>query len=99
KRFLIYPQAPYISGYEKPEAVWISTGPGLILPGPEDHRIYVRDPVLDKQPYEYPYLPPFVGACFPPAEPGFDGHFDHLPLQSRQFLAAHAFAAASRVLD
>lgn len=98
-RFLLYPQAPYVSGYEKPEVVWISTSPGLIHPGPEDHRIYVRDPVLAKQPYEYPYLPPFVGAYFPPAEPGFDGHFDNLSLHSRPFLAAHAFAAASRVLD
>lgn len=98
-RFLLYPQAPHLSGYEKPETVWISTSPGQINPGPEDRRIYVRDPVLDKQPYEYPYLPPFVGAIFPPAEPGFDGHFDHLSVQSRQFLAAHGFAAASRVLD
>ena len=55
--------------------------------------------MLDKQPYEYPYLPPFVGDVFPPAEAGFDGHFDHLSLQSRQFLAAHAFASVSRVLD
>ncbi|MDQ6436585.1 hypothetical protein RB623_21250 [Mesorhizobium sp. LHD-90] len=61
--------------------------------------MYVRDPVMDKQPYEYPYLPPFVGATFPPAEPGPDGHFDELAPQSRQFLAAHAFASASRVLD
>lgn len=98
-RFLLYPQAPHLSGYEKPETVWISTSPGRIHPGPEDHRMYVRDPALDKQPYEYPYLPPFVGAIFPPAEPGFDGHFDELSHESRQFLAAHSFAAVSRVLD
>jgi hypothetical protein len=98
-RFLLYPQAPHLSGYEKPEAVWISTSPGLIHPGPEDRRMYVRDPVIDKQPYEYPYLPPFVGMTFPPAEPGPDGHFDELAPQSRQFLSAHAFASASRVLD
>ena len=26
-RFLLYPQAPYVSGYDKPEPVWISTPP------------------------------------------------------------------------
>jgi len=98
-RFLLYPQAPHLSGYEKPETVWISTPPGQILPGPQDHRMYVCDPALDKQPYEYPYLPPFVGATFPPAEPSPDGHFDEIAPGSRQFLAAHAFASASRVLD
>jgi len=98
-RFLLYPQAPHLLGYEKPETVWISTSPGRIHPGPEDHRMYVRDPALYKEPYEYPYLPPFVGATYPPAEPGPDGNFDELAPQSRQFLAAHAFASASRVLD
>jgi hypothetical protein len=98
-RFLIYPQVPHLADYEKPETVWISTPPSAILPGPSDHRIYVRDPVFDKEPYEYPYLPPFVGDFYPPAEAGFDGHFDGLSVQSRQFVAAHAFACASRVLD
>ncbi|MDR6289549.1 MULTISPECIES: hypothetical protein [Inquilinus] len=79
--------------------MWISTPPDQIRVGPEDHRIYVRDPLLAKEPYEYPYLPPFVGEVFPPAEPAFDGHFDQIPLNSRRFLAAHAFASVSRVLD
>lgn len=98
-RFLIYPQVPHLSGYGTPETVWISTPPDLIRSGPEDHRIYVRDPLLDKEPYDYPYLPPFVGEIFPPAEAGFDGHFDQLSLTSRQFLSAHAFASVGRVLD
>lgn len=98
-RFLLYPQAPQISGYERPETVWISTPPGQVHPGPEDRRMCVRDPVLAKEPYEFPNLPPFVGATFPPAEAGFDGHFDQIAIGSRQFLAAHAFGAASRVLD
>ncbi|RUW01448.1 MULTISPECIES: hypothetical protein [unclassified Mesorhizobium] len=98
-RFLVYPQVPHLSGYGTPETVWISTPPDLIRSGPEDHRIYVRDPLLDKEPYDYPYLPPFVGEIFPPAEAGFDGHFDQLSLTSRQFLSAHAFASVSRVLD
>jgi hypothetical protein len=98
-RFRIFPQVPHVAGYSIPETVWISTPPDRMRPGPEDHRIYVRDPVFDKEPYEYPYLPPFVGEIVPPAEASFDGHFDQIGLDSRQFLAAHAFASASRVLD
>lgn len=98
-RFLLYPQAPSIAGYERPETVWISTPPGRLAAGPEDRRIYVRDPVIDKEPYEFPDLPPFVGVTHPPAQAGSDGHFDHLSSNSRAFLAAHAFGATSRVLD
>lgn len=98
-RFLLYPQAPHLSGYERPETVWISTPLGQVHPGPEDRRMCVRDPVLAKEPYEFPNLPPFVGATFPPAEAGSDGHFDQIAMSSRQFLAAHAFGAASRVLN
>lgn len=98
-RFLIYPQAPYLSGYEKPEPVWISTPPGSLQTGPANRRMYVRDPILSKELYEFPYLPPFVGATHPPAEAGPDGHFDHLLPGTRQFIAAHAFASAQRVLD
>jgi hypothetical protein len=98
-RFLLYPQAPYLSGYDKPEPVWISTPPDRLQPGPANRRMYVRDPLLDKEPYEFPYLPPFAGATHPPAEAGLDGHFDHLAPGSRQFIAAHAFASAQRVLD
>lgn len=98
-RFLIYPQVPHIAGYEKPETVWISTSPAEIQPGPADRRMYVADPLFDKPVYQYPILPPFVGASHPPAEAGPDGHFDHLDPDSRQFVAAHAFAALRRVLD
>jgi hypothetical protein len=98
-RFLIYPQVPHLSDYSKPETVWISTPPGLLRAGPSDHRIYVCDPLFDKEPYEYPYFPPFVGDTHAPAEPGPDGHFDEIQVNSRQFLAAHAFACVSRVLD
>jgi hypothetical protein len=98
-RFLLFPQVPHLSGYATPETVWISSPPDRLRPGPEDDRMYVRDPLLDKEPYEYPGLPPFVGEIFPPAVAGPDGHFDHLDQRSRQFLAAHAFASVRRVLD
>jgi hypothetical protein len=98
-RFLIYPQVPYVADYSKPETVWISTTPDKMRPGPADHRMYVRDPLFDKEPYDYPYLPPFDGDIYPPAKAGPDGHFDDISVKSRQFLGAHAFACASRVLD
>jgi hypothetical protein len=98
-RFLLFPQVPHLSGYATPETVWISTPPDRLRAGPEDDRMYVRDPILEKEPYEFPVLPPFVGDVFPPAQAGPDGHFDHLDQNSRQFLAAHAFASVRRVLD
>ena len=98
-RFLLHPQAPHVPGYGTPEPVWISTPPDRLRAGPADARMYVADPRLEKEPYEFPYLPPFVGDLYAPAEPGPDGHFDHLVPNTRQFIAAHAFASAHRVLD
>lgn len=98
-RFAIYPQAPHVPGYETPEVVWISTSPDAMQPGPSDSRMYVSDPAVDKDPYEFPYLPPFTGLSNPPATAGADGHFDAVEPMTRQFVAAHAFAAVRRVLD
>lgn len=98
-RFLLYPQVPHVPGYAKPEPVWISRSPDQLRTGPEDDQIYVCDPVLPKEPYEFPALPPYVGSVFPPAEAGPDGHFDAIDVASRQFVAAHAYAAVRRVLD
>nr|WP_319383848.1 hypothetical protein [uncultured Roseibium sp.] len=98
-RFLIYPQVPHLTGYEKPETVWISTPPAEIKAGPADRRMYVVDPLFEKPVYEYPYQPPFIGDRFPAAEAGPDGHFDHLDPQSREFVCAHVFATLRRVLD
>ena len=97
-RFRIYPQAPYVPGYGTPETVWISDDPASLQAGPADSRIYVRDPVQEKEPYEFPYLPPYTGLANPPAVAGPDGHFDQIP-EGRQFVSAHAFAAVRRVLD
>lgn len=98
-RFRIFPQSSFIPGYEEPETIWISTPPDRIGPGPADQRMYVVDPMLDKRPYEFPYLPPYAGALRPPAVAGPDGHFDHLEIGSREFQAAHVFGCARRVLD
>ncbi|MBO1908632.1 hypothetical protein J4G37_27555 [Microvirga sp. 3-52] len=98
-RFLIYPQVPIIAGYERPETVWISTPRGQVAAGPSDHRMYVVDPLLGKAPYQFPSLPPLPGDSYPPVEPGPDGHFDHISIGSREFIAVHCFACVRRVLD
>ncbi|RDI60799.1 hypothetical protein DES45_102187 [Microvirga subterranea] len=98
-RFLVYPQPPFVPGYERPELVWLPIAPGEIAAGPASDRAYVRDPILTKQPYQAPFLPPYDGLCHSPAEPGPDGHFDHLTPGTRPFMAAHAFACVHRVLD
>jgi hypothetical protein len=61
--------------------------------------MYVIDPLVEKQPYLFPYLPPYRAGSRPPAEAGPDGHFDHLDVGTREFEAAHAFACVRRVLD
>jgi hypothetical protein len=98
-RFLVFPQPPFIPGYERPETVWVSTPPARIGPGPADRRMYVIDPLLEKQPYQFPYLPPYAGGLRPPAEAGPDGHFDSIPIGTPEFEAAHVYACVRRVLD
>ncbi len=98
-RFLLYPQAPITPGYDKPELVWISDPLGSVTAGPINDRMYVKDPLTAKSPYEYPYLPPYPGATHPVVEPSPSGHFDHLEPGSRAFLAAHAFGCVARILD
>lgn len=98
-RFLLYPQSPNTPGYDKPELVWISDPQGSILPGPQNDRMYVVDPLQSKEPYRYPYLPPFAGETHPPAEPSPDGHWDHIDPSSRAFLGVHVFGCVARVID
>lgn len=98
-RFLLYPQSPTVAGYDKPELVWISTPLGQVKPGPQNDRMYVVDPLASKDPYEFPYLPPYNAAAHPPAEPSPEGHFDHIDPKSRAFLGVHAFGSICRILD
>ncbi len=98
-RFRVFPQPPYVPGYEKPEVVWLSLPPGRITAGPADRRMYVANPVEPKVPYFFPELPPYAGRLRPPAEPGPDGHFDYLEPGTDGFLDAHVYACVRRVLD
>ncbi|WP_353646876.1 hypothetical protein [Mesorhizobium sp. WSM2239] len=61
--------------------------------------MYVIRPLVEKQPYQFPYLPPYAGVLRPPAEAGPDGHFDNIPIGTPEFEAAHAYACVRRVLD
>jgi hypothetical protein len=98
-RFRLYPQPPVLAAVQGPETVWVSPAAGSIKPGPSDDRMYVIDAIGKDRPYDYPYLPPYQGAHHPPAQPGPDGHFDHLEPGSRDFMAAHTYGTLRFVLD
>jgi hypothetical protein len=98
-RFRVFPQPPFVLGYEEPETIRIAAQGGPITAGPADLRMYVVDPIIPKAPYAFPFLPPYRGVVHPPAEPGPDGHFDHHPIGSRAFLHSHLFACVRRVWD
>lgn len=98
-RVRLYPQAPFLSGFGEPEVVWLSPPAGTVEAGPSDDRMYVVDAVEKIIPYEYPYLPPYKGDAYPAVEPGPDGHFDHYPVDCREFVAVHVYGSLRRVLD
>ncbi|ACP25763.1 hypothetical protein NGR_c20000 [Sinorhizobium fredii NGR234] len=98
-RFWIFPQPPFIPGYEQPDRVWLPILRDEIGPGPSDALMYVVDPLSDKQPYGLDRLPPFDGARRSPAGPGPDRHFDNVSPTSREFLSVHAYACVHFVLD
>ena len=77
-RFWIFPQAPFIPGYERPDRVWLPILPDEVWDGPSDIAMYVADPLFDKTPYEATSLPPFDGPRRPPLRAGPDRHFDNL---------------------
>jgi hypothetical protein len=97
-RFWIFPQPPFIPGYEQPDRVWLSILPDEIGNGPSDVSMYVVDPLFEKQPYGLSRLPPFDGARRTPVGPGPDRHFDYLDPTSRSFLGVHAYACVHYVL-
>ena len=97
-RFRLYPQ--YAEGYAEPETVVLSPPAGSLGPGPSDAAMYVADAVDKASPYDPPgYMPPYDRAEFPPAKPDADGHFDRIPTDAPEFLAAHVFGTVRRTLD
>src|ERR1700742_3573398 len=98
-RFWIFPQPPFIPGYEQPDRVWLSILPDEIADGPSDISMYVADPLFEKQPYGLSRFPPFGGVRRPPVRAGADRHFDSLDPMSRPYLGVHAYACVHFVLD
>lgn len=98
-RFRLYPQSPVLSSIHGPETVWIAHPPSEIGPGPSDRRMYVVDAVNKDRHYDFPFMPPWRGASSAPVHSGLDGHFDHLQLGTREFMAAHMYGTVRFVLD
>jgi hypothetical protein len=98
-RVRLFPQAPFLAGFAEPEVVWLSPAAGSVRPGPSDDRMYVVDAIDKREPYQFPYLPPYRGPARPPVLPDAEGHFAHLPVTSRDFLAVHMYGSVRRVLD
>lgn len=97
-RFRLYPQAG--ADFPEPETVVLSPPAGSLRPGPDDGTLYAILPAAPKPPYAPPrFLPPFAGALLPPAMPDAAGHFDRIPIDTPQFLAAHLYGAARLTLD
>ncbi len=105
-RFLLFPQPPFLKGFEEPEVVEVSSPAGSVGPGPSDDRMYAVYP-YDKRvtygakvgPRGEKFAPPWTGPIFPPAQPGPGGHFDHLAVGSPEFESAHLFGSVRFVLD
>ncbi len=97
-RFRLFPA--YAAGYAEPEVVEVSLPPGTIGPGPSDPWMYALHPLRKDTQYDPPeYVPPYRGPSYPPALPGPGGHFDHIPVDAPEFLAAHLYGTVRHTLD
>lgn len=97
-RFRLFVQPRFVTGFEEPETIRVSVPPDEIQAGPADDRMYVLD-AINKQPYDSFNRRPFLGQSNPPVQPGPDGHFDHLDVDSPEFSSATMYATVRRVLD
>lgn len=97
-RFRLFPA--YADGFTEPELILLSPPAGSIAAGPTDSMMRTVNPVCKSQPYDPPgYMPPFRGPAHPPALPDSAGHFDWIPVECEQFLAAHTYGAVRRTVD
>jgi len=99
-RFRIFVLPPYAEAdfAREPETVTVSVPPDRMQPGPADNRMYVVD-AINKNAYSEWEGPPYLGPARPPVNPGSDGHFDQIPVSSRDFLPATMYATVRRTLD
>src|SRR3954451_19483765 len=101
-RFRLFPQSPETGLFSEPETVIIALPPGSIGPGPCDDRMYVADAIGKLVPYGegiWRSAPPWPGLDRPPVAPGPDGNFDHIPVDSPDFLPVHMYGVARLVLQ
>ncbi len=97
-RFRLYPE--YASGYFEPELVIVSLPAGSVGRGPSDTTMYAVNPILKNEPYSPPeYMPPWHGPQHAPATPDLAGHFDYIPPEAPEFLAAHLYGTVRHTLD
>ena len=97
-RFRLFPA--YADGFAEPETVVLSPPAGTIVAGPADTRMYSVTPLRKDDPYDPPtYVPPYRGPTYAPAMPDRFGHFDWIPVECEQFLAAHTYATVRLTLD
>ncbi|MGI9500522.1 MAG: hypothetical protein ACR2P3_10815 [Geminicoccaceae bacterium] len=97
-KFRLHAQTPVMQAFTEPETVWVSSPAGSLRAGPADERMYVVD-AIDKTRYEDGSRLPYRGPRRPPAQPGPNGHFDHLSPDDDAFRSAHIFGTVRRVLD
>jgi len=107
-RFRLFPQPPFLERYRDPVTVRVSSPAGSLGPGPADDRMYVVSPIGKRRPYgivpgpygtPFLYLPGWDGPIRAPAVPDARGHFDHIPVETAQFEAAHAYGCVRWALD
>ena len=98
-RVRLFAQSHYLQAFREPETVWLSPPAGSVGPGPSDDRMYAVDPIGKDEPYEFPFLPPWLGHAHPPVAPDEDGHFDYLEVDTRDFVVAHMYGGIRRTLD
>jgi hypothetical protein len=96
--FRLFPA--YADGFAEPEVIMLSPPAGSVGPGPADAAMYAVNPVSKDDPYDPPAnVPPYRGPVYPPALPDADGHFDRIPVETEQFMAAHTYGTVRRTLD
>ena len=91
---------PQSEGYDEPVPVELSPPAGSVGRGPTDPTLRAVLPEDKDAPYDPPhYLPPYRGPVVAPAEPNAFGHFDHISVESPQFLSQHLYGGVRRTLD
>ena len=96
--FRLYPQPPFVPGYEKPERV-LCRVQDYIASGPSDARMYVADAFDKPWPYAFPYLPPFESGQSAPVHPDALQGFALYEPGTQHFLATHLFGSVTWLLE